>query len=258
MAKTKMAMMDEATKAATRAGNRARAHRHYEKKKEEKRKHNHRLLTTTPFPHYKQNRGQLEAVDTLIKRVLRIGELQRWELLLQSKYSLRVVLSIQSTNEEDHAWMKTASTTKATTINPSLELSRSWFIQIRDEKQDEWHTLFKIKKSNLPNAGYGLFAARPYKEGDQIGVFYGRVSKATVAAPEPSLYAMKVRWPLDSEHLLLVDPCICTFILFFSLLATRTGSSVCSRGRAILPLDTVVNDFGGMAVRKRSPVDGYN
>jgi hypothetical protein len=34
--------------------------------------------------------------------------------------------------------------------------------------------LFEVKKSNLANANNGLFALRPFKEGEVLGVFYGK------------------------------------------------------------------------------------
>jgi len=37
------------------------------------------------------------------------------------------------------------------------------------------YNLFTVKRSTIPGAGYGLFAAQNFREGDYLGVYYGRI-----------------------------------------------------------------------------------
>jgi hypothetical protein len=67
-------------------------------------------------------------------------------------------------------------------ILPSLEIKRMFAIQFWDSTTREWCDLFQIKPSSLvksgglrPKAGYGLFAARPFKCGDRIGLYIGEI-----------------------------------------------------------------------------------
>ena len=67
-------------------------------------------------------------------------------------------------------------------IVPSLEIKRYLAIQFLDQNTREWCDLFEIKPSALvkadglrKKAGNGLFAARPFKCGDRIGVYIGEV-----------------------------------------------------------------------------------
>jgi hypothetical protein len=104
-------------------------------------------------------------------------------------------------------WMKDKSTRQSTVITPQMELSRSWIIQFRDKYRNEWISLFEVKKSNLPGADYGLFAARPYMSGDVLGVFYGIISERTPNG-HYSPFALEVAWPPESKTplRLIVDP----------------------------------------------------
>ena len=81
-----------------------------------------------------------------------------------------------------------------TTINPMNEICRTFKIQFHDLMLNEWLDLFEIEQSTIPGAGYGVFAKRPYSEGDVLGVFYGTVQELKQVVT-PSSYAMKVEWP---------------------------------------------------------------
>ena len=70
-------------------------------------------------------------------------------------------------------------------IMPSFETERHFAVQFLDPNTREWCNLFFIKPSGLvrteglrPKAGLGLFAARPFKNGDRIGVYIGEVFEA--------------------------------------------------------------------------------
>ncbi len=69
----------------------------------------------------------------------------------------------------------------ASKISPSAEIKRHFAVQFLDPNLREWCNLFEIKPSCIvqsqglrSRAGYGLFAARPFKNGDRIGLYIGQ------------------------------------------------------------------------------------
>jgi hypothetical protein len=71
-------------------------------------------------------------------------------------------------------------------IAPSAEVKRHFAVQFLDPNLREWCNLFEIKPSSIvqskglrSRAGYGLFAARPFKNGDRIGLYIGQVFDST-------------------------------------------------------------------------------
>lgn len=59
----------------------------------------------------------------------------------------------------------------------------------RNIKLPTYHHLFTIKYSLIPNAGYGLFAARNYNKNEPLGVFFGEIKNNN---DEYSFYAMRM------------------------------------------------------------------
>lgn len=140
--------------------------------------------------------SSLPCLLTFIKDLKKKVDLKDWKGML-SKHSLRVTQNIEfiDADEESRMWMKEKSSRVSTTIiHPSSEISRSWKIQFRDPNKDEWVTLFRVKKSTIKDARYGLFAERRYSKDDVLGVFYGMVSDK-VPYTKYTAYAMHVAWP---------------------------------------------------------------
>ena len=54
---------------------------------------------------------------------------------------------------------------------------------------NEWIDLFEVKKSQLPNAGNGLFASKAFTKEDVMGVFFGTIIDPNTTTPTE--YAMK-------------------------------------------------------------------
>ena len=77
----------------------------------------------------------------------------------------------------------------------NLMIFGTFMVDMNDEKQDFEPTtrylgkdLVTIKKSGLPNAGMGAFAAREYKEGESLGYYCGTVIEGL--QKEPSQFAI--------------------------------------------------------------------
>jgi hypothetical protein len=136
-------------------------------------------------------------VNRLVKKDLKI-----WGKTLNDNY-LRVQNSVQWLDDEHPTWMRNKCTRKSLLIKPTQEVVRVWLIQFRDATKNEWNSLFLVKKSEIPEAGYGLFAARPYSVGNILGVFYGKVTRKdadeSVAGTKNRPYAMEVTWPPSSQ-----------------------------------------------------------
>jgi hypothetical protein len=167
------------------------------------------LLGTTAFVHSAAYARTRLVMEKLVEELLKIRDPRRWLTRLESPYTLRVALNVLSARTEDkhHQWMQERSLTHSTTIRPEMELSRSWMIQLRDREMNEWITLYEVRNSTLENSGYGLFAARPYKAQDTLGVFYGDITeKNKKEETTDKNYAMQVEWPQKSGNYLLVDP----------------------------------------------------
>jgi hypothetical protein len=95
-------------------------------------------------------------------------------LIKENSLKRSVTMEIPRAGERDSA-----------TIMPSFEIQRHFAIQFLDPNTKEWCNLFSIKPSSLvrsqglrPKAGYGLFAARPFKSGDRIGIYLGEIFEA--------------------------------------------------------------------------------
>lgn len=144
-------------------------------------------------------------LDDLIKRLLGLNHPRDWRTILQSRFCLRVVQSTLSTMDDFPGWMRERSKTHSLVTTPAMEISRTWIIQLRDPNLNMWISMYEVKPSMLPNAGNGLFALRPFKEGDALGVFYGAVTDVKPGHIS-SEYAIEMCWPLGTRRKLLVDP----------------------------------------------------
>jgi hypothetical protein len=58
-------------------------------------------------------------------------------------------------------------------------------------KENKWIRLFTIKKSKIPNAGYGLFAAVPFQRGQIVGIFYGKKMPDDQSENDCTTYAIE-------------------------------------------------------------------
>ena len=179
-----------------------------------------RRLQTDAFVNSETYDRMCLVMDNVVGNLVTMGDPRRWKPTLSNPLTLRVVLKTLSVGVENHhQWMQEASLTHSTTITPAMELSRRWIIQLRDPDVNEWFSLYEVKKSTIENSGYGLFAARPYKAHDILGVFFGEVSdldedgkvlkkkeKVDRKKGGPGNYAMIVEWPGQSNKYLLIDP----------------------------------------------------
>ena len=78
-----------------------------------------------------------------------------------------------------HRFPRSKSTTKSLTLKPSDEEFRGWQIHHRLDVGvggSGYLPLFEIRRSNLLNAGYGLFALVAFRAGQRIGIYHGELT----------------------------------------------------------------------------------
>jgi hypothetical protein len=147
-------------------------------------------------------------LDNFISFLKRMSHPRKWKTYLAGPHYLRVVQRTLSCMDEHPGLMLEKSRTHSLNTTPSMEISRSWEIHIHDRIWNEWIPMFEVKTSTLNNAGYGLFALRPFQVGDALGVFYGEVFEIEDGKIpfNTSEYAIEVNWPKETGRKILIDP----------------------------------------------------
>jgi hypothetical protein len=112
---------------------------------------------------------------------------EKWTSVFRKNGDVRLVTTLYYLNESHPGIMVEKSTRVPEKIRPVTELKREYVIQFKDAFSQEWCDLFVIKPSSLrkteglrPKAGMGLFAARPFRAYDTIGMYLGEVFEASL------------------------------------------------------------------------------
>jgi hypothetical protein len=121
----------------------------------------------------------MDGLDIIFSKYLKTHP-RKWPLIFKKSRDIRL-LNISYTLNESGLIEETRP--KRASFDPSSsEIKRQFAIQFLDPNVKEWCDLFMLKASGLvrsaglrPKAGYGLFAARPFKCGDRIAVYIGEI-----------------------------------------------------------------------------------
>ena len=139
------------------------------------------------------------ALHKMVEVYLKIDPLE-WTKKFHGDGDVRVlhISAWEYTNYPGTLLRKTDITRQPIVIAPNQEKDRSFAIQFRNANTGEWCDLFHIRPSQLTNwqnlrvkAGLGLFAARPFKAGDNLGLYIGPCRRADeYPQKRRSVYAM--------------------------------------------------------------------
>jgi hypothetical protein len=124
----------------------------------------------------------MDGLDLILSKYMKAHP-RKWPLIFQKGRDIRLLNISYNINES--GLIEETPPKRASFDQSSAEIKRQFAIQFLDPNIKEWCDLFTIKASGLvrsaglrPKAGYGLFAARPFKCGDRIAVYIGEVFDA--------------------------------------------------------------------------------
>jgi len=162
-----------------------RAKRYRERKKQKKPtfvlKSNEIMTTVTSHgkKKYKRQTNKFLLNPFMNKYFLDLKNYEDRKKFLKERLRLWTTVSFDAGDEAKTA--KVAPLGKLQSISSeSFEKNRVWqVIYVKpptgNSKVSAYHHLFTIKKSLIEGAGYGVFAARKFCEGEPLGVFFGKL-----------------------------------------------------------------------------------
>ena len=140
--------------------------------------------TVSPYPKYYKDKED-KGILTQFARRLKKKKLEDWEESLRD-LSVRTVITFvnKKITKTDQNPFATRMHSKESEKGPKIiqkhqetdrEFQIHWVEWNNRNSPKNSYNLFTVKRSTIPGAGYGLFAAQNFREGDYLGVYYGRI-----------------------------------------------------------------------------------
>jgi len=133
-------------------------------------------------------------ISELCEELLESGDYKTLAARVRKKDVLRVnTVTIWQDPKFKDCMEKSLTPNRKQNVPPEFELGRRFQVVARDTATNTWHELYEVKTSTIEGAGNGLFALRPFKRGEWMGIYIGEVRPFLQVKKTKTIYAMRFR-----------------------------------------------------------------